>query len=80
MQTVHSILTSISVQNRTAFNAGPYPRFLCKFNAVRTAINAGRTDSKLLDFCAGKLMQTVQHLMGRTIPRFLCKQNAAVQH
>ena len=29
--------------------------------------------TQLLDFCAGKLMQIVQHLMGRTIPRFLCK-------
>ena len=38
------------------------PRFLCWIiNAVRTAINAGRTDPYLLDFCAGKLMQTVQH-------------------
>jgi len=45
-----------------------------KFIAGRTAFNAGRTHPQNLDFCAENLMQTVQHLMSRTIPRFLCKQ------
>ena len=46
LQTVHTGRTSISV---------------LKFNAVRTAFNAGRTDPQNLDFCAENLMQIVQH-------------------
>ena len=45
-----------------------------KFIVVRTAFNAGRTHPQNLDFCAENLMQTVQHLMSRTIPQFLCNQ------
>ena len=59
LQTVHTGRTSISV---------------LKFIVVRTAFNAGRTHPQNLDFCAENLMQTVQHLMSRTIPRFLCNQ------
>ena len=53
--------TSISVQNRTALNVGRTLDFCAEINAVRTATNAGRTDRTLLDFCAEKLMQSVQH-------------------
>ena len=54
--------------------AGRTSIFVLKFIDVRTAFNAGRTHPQNLNFCAENLMQTVQHLMSHTIPRFLCNQ------
>ena len=66
----------IRAKNLQAVHTGRTSNSVLKFNAVRTAFNAGRTDPQNLDFCAENSMQTVQQLMSRTIPRFLCSRTA----